>query len=93
MAKVALTAMQKRYAWHASLERMIKRHISRHDPEAEYSTQIELAHELGVARTTLSNIFSGRQLPTLTLLARICVACNISPDEIGRLVLQLGDIR
>ena len=93
MPKVALTPMQKRYAWHARMERMIKRHISRHDPEAEYNTQIELAHELGISRTTLSNIFSGRQFPTLTLLARICVACNISADEVGQLVLALGDIR
>ena len=93
MAKVALTPMQKRYAWHAQMERMIKRHISRRDPEAEYSTQTELAHDLGITRTTLSNIFSGRQLPTLTLLARICVACNISADEVGQLVIALGEIR
>lgn len=50
MAKVALTPMQKRYAWHARMERMIKRHISRRDPEAEYSTQTELAHDLGITQ-------------------------------------------
>ena len=93
MAKVALTDAQKLEAWCERFRVSIGRHINRHDPEAEYSTQRELAHDIGISKTAMSQIMIGQHDPSLKTFARMCNACNMSVDEVGRLVLQLGGIR
>ena len=93
MAKVTLTDAQKLEAWNEHFHTSIGRHINRHDPEAEYNSQAELAHDIGVSRPGFSNIICGKTVPTLQSFARICNACNLSADEVGMLVLQLGGIR
>ena len=93
MPKVALTPAQKRAAWRKHFAAAVGRHINRHDPEAEYNSQAELAHDIGASRPGLSNIICGKTVPTLQSFARICNACNMSADEVGMLVLQLGGIR
>ena len=93
MPKVALTPAQKRAAWRKHFAAAVGRHINRHDPEAEYNSQAELAHDIGVSRPGFSNIICGKTVPTLQSFARICNACNMPADEVGRLVLQLGGIR
>lgn len=93
MAKVALTDAQKLSAWQERFRASVGRHINRRDPEAEYNTQAELAHDAGLSLLGMSNIMTGRYIPNLRTFARICNACNLSADEVGRLVLQLGGIR
>lgn len=93
MAKVTLTDAQKLEAWNKRFATAVGRHINRHDQEAEYNSQAELAHDVGVSRPGLSNIICGKTVPNLQSFARICNACNLSADEVGMLVLQLGGIR
>lgn len=93
MAKVALTDAQKLEAWNERFRASVSRHINRLDPEAEYDTQTELAHDAELSLMSMSNIMTGKYIPNLRTFARICNACNLSADEVGRLVLQLGGIR
>lgn len=93
MPKVALTPAQKLSAWQERFRASVWRHINKHDPEAEYNSQAELAHDVGVSRPCLNKIICGKTVPTLQSFARICNACNMSADEVGMLVLQLGGIR
>lgn len=93
MAKVTLTDAQKLSAWQERFRASVGRHINRHDPEAEYNSQCELAHDIGISKTAMSQIMVGRRDPSLRTFARMCNACNMSVDEVGRLVLQLGGIR
>lgn len=93
MAKVTLTDAQKLKAWNERFHTSIGRHINRRDPEAEYNSQSELAHDIGISKTAMSQIMIGRHDPSLRTFARMCNACNMSVDEVGRLVLQLGGIR
>ena len=93
MAKVALTDAQKLEAWCERFRVSIGRHINRRDPEAVYNSQSELAHDIGISKTAMSQIMIGRHDPSLRTFARMCNACNMSVDEVGRLVLQLGGIR
>lgn len=50
--------------------------------------QTEMAKELGVSQTYLSNIESGRANCSITLLADICNYLNVTPDY-----LMLGNMR
>lgn len=93
MAKVTLTDAQKLEAWNERFHTSIGRHINRRDPEAGYNSQSELAHDIGISKTAMSQIMVGRHDPSLRTFARMCNACNMSVDEVGRLVLQLGGIR
>ena len=93
MAKVTLTKSQALDAWQERFRTSIGRHINRRDPEAEYSSQTELAHDVGVSKPAISQILCGNSIPALPTFARMCNACNLSADEVGRLVLQLGGIR
>ena len=53
-------------------------------------SQGALAGLAGIHQTTLCNIEKGRQIPGLAVLAALAVPLDLSPSEIGRLVLILG---
>jgi len=44
--------------------------------------QVDIAHALGVSQEHMSNIETGRRLPSLRLLIGICKALSSMPEEI-----------
>lgn len=52
-------------------------------------TQIRLAAEVGVTRTSVTNIEAGRQKPPLDLLFRICTVLGV---EVTAVIPKNGDV-
>ncbi len=56
--------------------------------EACGKTKTEIANAIGVSKSTVSQYLSGRSLPTLATLSRLCNFIDCSADDILEIKLK-----